>query len=139
MISLLFKTLAIKKPILRRSVIALFIAGEEGAEMGVGVDMVVQAGEIDELKNGSCYWIDCADSQPCLGTAGALQWHLKATGRLFHSGLPHRGINSIELVSEALGRYPIYAQVYIHLLQWLARSMYICKRISKVNAALLTS
>jgi acetylornithine deacetylase len=30
------------------------------------------------------------------------QWHLKSTGRLFHSGLPHRGINSLELVMEAL-------------------------------------
>lgn len=37
-----------------------------------------------------------------MGTAGTLQWHLKATGRLFHSGLPHRGINSLELVQEAL-------------------------------------
>mmetsp|Transcript_33244 Transcript_33244/g.36794 ORF Transcript_33244/g.36794 Transcript_33244/m.36794 type:complete len:454 (-) Transcript_33244:146-1507(-) len=103
MITLLLKALAIKKPQLKRSVIALFIAGEEGGETGVGVDMVVKHGEIDELKNGTCYWIDSADSQPCVGTAGAMQWHLKATGRLFHSGLPHRGINSIELASEAVG------------------------------------
>lgn len=58
------------------------------------------AGKIDELKNGPVVWIDSADSQPCVGTAGVLQWHLKATGRLFHSGLPHRGINSLELVNE---------------------------------------
>ena len=102
MITLLFKALAKRKPTLERSVVALFIAGEEGGETGVGVDMVVKDGHIDELKNGTCYWIDSADSQPCTGTAGALQWHLKATGRLFHSGLPHRGINSLELVSEAL-------------------------------------
>lgn len=102
MITLLFKALAQRKPTLQRSVVALFIAGEEGGETGVGVDMVVKDGHIDELKNGTCYWIDSADSQPCTGTAGALQWHLKATGRLFHSGLPHRGINSLELVSEAL-------------------------------------
>jgi acetylornithine deacetylase len=30
------------------------------------------------------------------------KWHLKATGRLFHSGLPHRGINSLELVMESM-------------------------------------
>mmetsp|Transcript_6093 Transcript_6093/g.9676 ORF Transcript_6093/g.9676 Transcript_6093/m.9676 type:complete len:448 (-) Transcript_6093:104-1447(-) len=103
MITLLMKALAIKKPKLKRSVVVLFIAGEEGGEMGVGIDLVVKNGEIEELKNGTCYWIDAADSQPCQGTAGTLQWHLKATGRVFHSGLPHRGINSIELVSEALG------------------------------------
>uniref|UniRef100_A0A7S4JFG2 Peptidase M20 dimerisation domain-containing protein n=1 Tax=Odontella aurita TaxID=265563 RepID=A0A7S4JFG2_9STRA len=102
MITLLFKALAEKKPALRRSVVALFIVGEEGGESGVGVDMVVQSGRIDELKNGTCFWIDSADSQPCTGTAGAMQWHLKATGRLFHSGLPHRGINSLELASEAM-------------------------------------
>jgi acetylornithine deacetylase/succinyl-diaminopimelate desuccinylase-like protein len=102
MITLLFKALAERRANLKRSVVALFIAGEEGGEAGVGVDMVVASSAIDELKNGTCYWIDSADSQPCTGTAGALQWHLKATGRLFHSGLPHRGINSFELVSEAL-------------------------------------
>ena len=103
MITLLFKALAERKPALKRSVVALFIAGEEGGEAGVGVDMVVASGAIDELKQPStCYWIDSADSQPCTGTAGALQWHLKTTGRLFHSGLPHRGINSFELASEAL-------------------------------------
>ena len=102
MITLLFKALAERRVNLKRSVVALFIVGEEGGEAGVGVDMVVASGAIDELKNGTCYWIDSADSQPCTGTAGALQWHLKATGRLFHSGLPHRGINSFELVSEAL-------------------------------------
>jgi acetylornithine deacetylase len=31
-----------------------------------------------------------------------MQWQLKAKGRLFHSGLPHRAINSIELASEAM-------------------------------------
>jgi len=102
MITLLFKALAERKPALERSVVALFIAGEEGGETGVGIELIVKDGHIEELKNGTCYWIDSADSQPCTGTAGALTWHLKATGRLFHSGLPHRGINSLELVSEAL-------------------------------------
>lgn len=46
--------------------------------------------------------MDSADSQPCCGTNGVTQWELKATGRLFHSGLPHKGINSIELANEAL-------------------------------------
>ena len=84
MITLLMKSLAERKPALKRSVVALFIAGEEGGETGVGVDMVVKSGKMDEMKTGTAFWIDSADSQPCTGTAGALQWHLKATGRLFH-------------------------------------------------------
>jgi hypothetical protein len=43
-----------------------------------------------------------SDSQPCIGTCGAIQWHLKATGKLFHSGLPHLGVNALELGMEAL-------------------------------------
>lgn len=56
----------------------------------------------DALKSGPVLWIDCADSQPCIGTAGSISWHLKATGKLFHSGLPHKAINAIELASEAV-------------------------------------
>ena len=102
MLTRLMVDLATAKPTLEKSVIVLFIAGEEGGDVGVGVDVVVERGEIDELKKGPVIWIDSADSQPCLGTAGALQWHLKANGRLFHSGLPHRGINSLELAMEAV-------------------------------------
>lgn len=39
----------------------------------------------------------------CLtGTASAVMWTLRAEGRLFHSGLPHKGINSMELAMEAM-------------------------------------
>ena len=102
LMTLFFAALGKHKPQLESSIVCLLIAGEEGGESGVGVDRVVAAKKIEELKNGTVFWIDSADSQPCVGTAGAMQWHLKATGRLFHSGLPHRGINSLELVSEAL-------------------------------------
>ena len=101
LMTLFFKELATTKPTLKAGICCLLIAGEEGGENGVGVDMVVNAGKIDELKNGPVYWIDSADSQPCVGTAGSMQWNLKAKGRLFHSGLPHKGINSLELVQEA--------------------------------------
>ena len=36
------------------------------------------------------------------GTAAVAMWTLQVKGRLFHSGLPHKGINSIELASEAM-------------------------------------
>ncbi len=47
-------------------------------------------------------WVDSADSEPCIGTAGAMTWKLRVDGKLFHSGLPHKGINSLELAMEAV-------------------------------------
>jgi len=40
------------------------------------------------------FWIDTADKQPCIGTGGMIPWHLKATGKLFHSGLAHKVFDS---------------------------------------------
>lgn len=94
--------LAEAKPALQRSIVVLFIAGEEGGETGVGVDLVVKNGKLDEVKGGPVYWVDSADSQPCCGTAGMLSWELTASGRLFHSGFPQKGINSIEMLVEGL-------------------------------------
>ena len=37
-----------------------------------------------------------------VGTASAAMWTLRTEGRLFHSGLPHKGINSLELGMEAV-------------------------------------
>jgi len=88
------------RPKLKRTVVALFIAGEEGGEKGVGVDKVIENGKLEEAKKGPVYWVDTADSQPCCGTSGALSWSIKCSGRLFHSGFPHKGINSIEMASE---------------------------------------
>lgn len=57
---------------------------------------------MDFLKPGPVYWIDAADSQPCQGTAGVIPWKMEVHGRLFHSGLPHKAINSIEMAYDAL-------------------------------------
>jgi len=89
------------RPKLKRTVVVLFIAGEEGGEKGVGVDKVIESGKLEEAKKGPVYWVDTADSQPCCGTSGAMSWSIKCSGRLFHSGFPHKGINSIELAAEA--------------------------------------
>ena len=56
----------------------------------VGVDKLLKDGRLDELKGGPVYWVDSADSQPCVGTAAAIVWTLRAKGHLFHSGLPHK-------------------------------------------------
>lgn len=90
------------KPKLKRTIVVLLIAAEEGGESGVGIDAVVNAGKLAECKKGPVYWVDCADSQPCCGTLGVVSWSLTCRGRLFHSGFPHKGINSIELANEAI-------------------------------------
>ena len=125
----MFCTIAELKPELDVAVIACFIASEESTAIAdVGVDMLVKEGKLEHLKKGPVFWCvtthrrlcaahatltrwfagrcDSADSQPCIGTAAAIQWTLKATGYLFHSGLPHKGINSLELGSEAVVRAP---------------------------------
>ena len=75
---------------------------ESTAIPGVGVDKLMSSGKLDHLKNGPIFWVDSADSQPCMGTASCAMWTLRVDGRLFHSGLPHKGINSMELAMEAV-------------------------------------
>jgi len=100
----LFCQLAELKPELETSLTCIFIASEEASGPGIGVDGLLEAGKLEPLKSGPVVWVDCADSQPCIGTAGAITWHVKANGHLFHSGLPHKGINSLELGMEAVSR-----------------------------------
>lgn len=96
-------TLAETKPQLATTVVVVFIANEEnGSFPGIGIDQLDKEGYLDVLKNGPLFWIDSADSQPCIGTAGNTQWRLKCVGKLFHSGLPHKGINSIEMASDVM-------------------------------------
>ncbi|OQR89899.1 hypothetical protein ACHHYP_05958 [Achlya hypogyna] len=80
----------------------MIVSEENGDIAGVGVETLMQSGQIDFLKNGPVLWVDCSDSQPCIGTAGALTWSLKATGKLFHSGLPHLGMNALEMAMDAV-------------------------------------
>lgn len=42
------------------------------------------------------FWIDTADKQPCIGTGGMIAWRLRATGKLFHSGLAHKVLPNID-------------------------------------------
>eukprot|EP01104_Vermistella_antarctica_P015046 TRINITY_DN485_c0_g1_i1.p1 TRINITY_DN485_c0_g1~~TRINITY_DN485_c0_g1_i1.p1 ORF type:complete len:454 (-),score=133.87 TRINITY_DN485_c0_g1_i1:156-1484(-) len=103
LITILFTELAKLKPKLNCNVHAVFIASEEASNgPGVGVDGLMKAGKLDAMKEGPVFWIDCADSQPCIGTAGAITWHLKAVGHRFHSGLPHKGINGLEFAMDAV-------------------------------------
>lgn len=101
----------------RRTVFAVFIANEENSsKLGVGVDALVAAGELERLKAGPVFWVDVADKKPCIGTGGIASWTLRAHGKLFHSGLPHHGINAIELVNAACAELQrrFYAQWPAH-------------------------
>lgn len=94
--------LATKKPSLSRTVTVILIANEEnGLVENIGVDQLMKTGKMDHIKAGPVVWVDCADMHPCLGTAASIVWHLKVKGKLFHSGLPHKGVNSLELANAA--------------------------------------
>lgn len=99
----LMRMLGQARPPLRNSVVAVFIANEENSSVaGIGVDALVSDGLLDKLKQGPLFWIDTANKQPCIGTGGMISWRLRATGKLFHSGFPHKTVNPLELVMEAL-------------------------------------
>ena len=87
MITDMLITLATLKPELKVAVVVCFIASEEStAIQDVGVDMLVKEGKLEHLKKGPVFWCDSADSQPCIGTAAAIQWNLKAGALNFPSG-----------------------------------------------------
>ena len=76
----------------------LYCCSEESTAIpGVGVDKLMEVGKLDRVKNGPVFWVDSADSM----------WTLRVEGRLFHSGLPHKGINFLELAMEAV-KYRFY-------------------------------
>lgn len=98
-----FRTLALQKPKLKRTVVGVWIANEENSTtMGIGVDELVKKGYMKDLLHGPLYWVDTADSQPCIGTGGIVAWQLTAYGKMFHSGLPSKSVNPMELLMEAV-------------------------------------
>ncbi len=53
--------------------------------LGVGIDEMVKRGKLDHLRDGPLYWVDTADSQPCIGTGGICAWELTAYGEDLHA------------------------------------------------------
>ncbi|EFJ48310.1 hypothetical protein VOLCADRAFT_81178 [Volvox carteri f. nagariensis] len=99
----LFRQLGEKRPKLKRTIVGVYIANEENSKvLGIGIDKLVEEHLLDNLRAGPLYWVDVADSQPCIGTGGILAWSLKVYGKMFHSGLPHKSINPIELAMAAV-------------------------------------
>lgn len=81
---------------------AVFIADEEAGTGVVGAEPLLKNGHLKRLANGPAFWLDCADMQPCIGSGGLAVFELTASGRAFHSGFPQRGVNAIELASDAM-------------------------------------
>lgn len=103
LLTLFLRHLALSQPPLGTRVVGVFIANEENATaVGIGVDRMVKEGELDHLKGGPLFWLDTADKQPCIGTGGMSAWTLKVFGKMFHSGLPHKSINPLELAMDSL-------------------------------------
>ncbi|GBG90733.1 hypothetical protein CBR_g51240 [Chara braunii] len=99
----LFRFLGEHKPALKTTVMGVFIANEENFSiLGVGVDQLAKEGQLEKVKRGPVYWVDAADKQPLIGTGGMIAWKLRGIGKLFHSGLPHKAINPMEMTMEAL-------------------------------------
>jgi len=103
MLTCFFKALAQAQYKPTHTIAAVFIANEEAsAELGIGIDELVKQGELDFARRGPLFWVDSADFGPTLGTAGMSAWQITVSGKKFHSGLPHKGINSIELAMEVV-------------------------------------
>ena len=88
----------------------LFISEESAKIPGVGVDQLLKNGKLERLKDGPVFWVDSADSHPCMGTASAVMWTLKCRGRLFHSGLPHK-VHYFSVLEITVGCQPFSDQL----------------------------
>jgi acetylornithine deacetylase len=98
-----FIQLAEKQPKIAPTLSAVLIANEENSEItGVGIDELVRRGRLEHLKSGPVYWLDSADTQPSIGTGGGIGWRIDVEGKLFHSGMPDKAINALELAMEVV-------------------------------------
>ena len=44
-----------------------FFSEENSSIQGVGVEKLLEVGKLDKLKNGPLFWVDSADTHPCMG------------------------------------------------------------------------
>ena len=95
---MLFHELERDKVPSKTQVVRTFIVSEENGDFeGVGIKALIEIGSLDFSKKWWVFWVDCFDSQPCINTLGVITWTLKATGKLFHSGLLNMGTNGLDL------------------------------------------
>ena len=61
----------------------------------------------DSLRAGLIIWVDCADSQPCVGTCGSMWWTLKPNLlKRVHSCMPHMCVSALEFANTATVELP---------------------------------
>jgi acetylornithine deacetylase len=76
----------------------VLISNEEEAPLPeIGLDYAVSAGALDDIKDGTLYWLDSADFGPTVGTGGMAMWELHVDGVPGHSGMTHNCVNALEL------------------------------------------
>lgn len=81
-----------------RTLKVVLISNEEEAPLPeIGLDYVVSAGAMDELTQGTIYWLDSADFGPTVGTGGMAMWQLEVKGVGGHSGMTQNCVNALEL------------------------------------------
>ena len=57
-----------KRNIILISYMYVLVSSEESSAVpGVGVEKLVETKRLDFLKDGPLFWVDSADSQPCMG------------------------------------------------------------------------
>lgn len=82
----------------KKTLKVVLIANEEEAPVPeIGLDYVVDQGRLDDLQDGTIYWLDSADFGPTVGTGGVAMWALRVTGVTGHSGLTQNCVNALEL------------------------------------------
>jgi acetylornithine deacetylase len=102
LLTILFEQLAIHKPALPFSVVAVFIADEEhGRDPTIGVKHLCDDGALDFIKAGPIYWVDSSDIQPTIGSGTSMGWCLTVTGKRGHSGLPFNAVNPMLIAMDA--------------------------------------
>lgn len=73
-----------------------------------GLNHVVDTGKMDDLKDGTIYWLDSADFGPTVGTGGICTWELDVRGFAGHSGMTQNCVNALELAMASA----------LHLARW---------------------
>lgn len=84
----------------RRTLKVVLIANEEESPIPeIGLDWAAQSGALDDLAEGTIYWLDSAEFGPTVGTGGMAAWQLEVAGVGGHSGFTQNCVNALELAS----------------------------------------
>lgn len=84
----------------KRTLKVVLISNEEEAPIPeIGLDYAASVGALDDLRDGTIYWLDSADFGPTVGTGGMAMWRLEVSGVGGHSGFTQNCVNALELAN----------------------------------------